>query len=86
MTMIDKIESFTKLWRVALPHIAAPTVQDAAHWCDSEPALVERAILRTGRRFAQGKLLPGFNSIEAFRYTSAVIRGEERLRAERNAL
>ena len=85
MTLIEKIESYTRLWRVVLPHITEPSAQDAAHWCDYEPSLVERSILRVGRRFAPEKLPPGFNPQVAYRYTSGVLKSEDRLRAERDA-
>lgn len=76
MTLAEKITGFIELWRMALPHVEPPSVQDAAHWGKYQPEIVERAILRTGRRFAPGKITPTFRPDEAHRYASAVARGE----------
>jgi hypothetical protein len=74
MQLTEKIDYFTRLWRIILPHVADPSPQDAARWCDYEPAIVERAMLRTGRRFAKDKLAPGFTPEQSFRYTTGVAR------------
>jgi hypothetical protein len=74
MQLTEKIEYFTELWSLILPHVAEPSPQDAARWCDYEPAIVERAMLRTGRRFAKDKIPPGFNPEEAYRYVTGVSR------------
>lgn len=76
MTLAERITGFLELWRMALPHIEPPSVQDAGHWGTFSPALVERAILRTARRFAPEKLTPAFRPDEAYRYVSAVARAE----------
>jgi hypothetical protein len=74
MQLTEKIDYFKQLWRVVLPHVAEPSPQDVARWCDYEPAIVERAMLRTGRRFAKDKIRPGFNPEEAYRYVTGVSR------------
>jgi hypothetical protein len=76
MTLLEKYDRYVKLWRVALPHVAEPSIQDAARWSDYPPEIVEKAILRTARRFAPGKLPPTFQSLEAHKYVSAVAKGE----------
>jgi hypothetical protein len=76
MTLLEKHQRFAALWRVVMPHIEEPTVQDSAQWSRYSPEEVERAICRTGRRFAPSKLLPTFAATEAYRYVSAVARAE----------
>lgn len=76
MTLAQRISGFVELWRLAMPHIEQPSVQDAARWGGYDPAVVERAILRTARRFAPGKITPAFRPEEAYRYVSAVAKGE----------
>lgn len=74
MSLLEKYERFVGLWRVALPHVIEPTIQDAGRWTEYRPAIVERAILRTGRRFAPDRITPGLTPEESYRYTSAVAR------------
>lgn len=74
MTILELITRFQELWRMVLPHIAEPSPQDAARWCDYDPSIVERAILRTGRRFASDKVPSGFKPEEAYRYVTGVAR------------
>jgi hypothetical protein len=69
---------FVDLWRMALPHVTPPSVQDAARWSGYPPEIVEKAILRTARRFAPDKITPAFRPEEAYRYTSSVAKGESR--------
>jgi hypothetical protein len=76
MTLLEKYDRYVKLWRVVLPHVVDPSIQDAARWSDYSPEIVERAILRTGRRFAPDKITPTFRPDEAYRYVSAVAKGE----------
>jgi len=78
MTLAEKIHNFVELWQMALPHVEPPSVQDAARWSAYDPALVERAILRTARRFAPNKVTPEFQANEAYRYVSSVARGESK--------
>jgi len=74
MQLTEKIEYFTQLWCVVLPHVREPSPQDVARWCDYESAIVERAILRTGRRFAENKVQRDFDPTQAYRYTTGVAR------------
>jgi len=74
MTLLEKYETFVRLWRVALPHVPEPSIQDAARWSEYRPNIVERAILRTGRRFAPHRITPEFSPEESYKYTSAVAR------------
>jgi hypothetical protein len=76
MTLAEKIAGFIELWRMALPHVEPPSVQDAARWCRYHPETVEKAILRAGRRFALDKITPAFRPDEAHRYVSAIAREE----------
>lgn len=76
MTLAERITGFVELWKLALPHIEPPSVQDAGHWGAYPPDQVEKAILRTARRFAPGKITPAFLPDEAYRYVSAVARAE----------
>jgi len=74
MTMLKRLDRYSELWRIALPHIEPPTIQDAGRWAEYPPAIVERAILRTARKFAQVKIASGFIPSEAYRYASSVAR------------
>ena len=74
MTILELITRFQGLWKIAIPHLAEPSPQDAARWCDYAPSIVERAILRTGRRFAKDKVPPAFDAEEAYRYVTGVAR------------
>lgn len=74
MTLIEKHERFTTLWRIALPHVTEPTIQDTARWSAYPPESVERAIMRTARRFSVSRLSPRFEPLEAFKYVSSVAR------------
>lgn len=76
MTLAEKIAGFIELWKMALPHVEPPSVQDAARWGRYQPETVERAILRAGRRFAFDKITSTFRPNEAHRYVSAVAREE----------
>jgi hypothetical protein len=78
MTLAQKISGFGELWKLAMPHIEPPSVQDSARWGGYPRELVERAILRTARRFAPNKIPPAFRPDEAYRYTSAVAKGESK--------
>lgn len=78
MNLAQKISGFVELWQLAMPHIVPPTVQDAARWGSYPPEVVEKAILRTARRFAPEKITPAFRADEAYRYVSAVTKGESR--------
>lgn len=76
MTLLEKYDRFVTLWRVVLPHIAEPSIQDTARWSDYPPEIVEKAILRTARRFAPNRLATTFEPVEAHKYVSAVAKGE----------
>ncbi|WP_047495864.1 hypothetical protein [Terriglobus sp. TAA 43] len=76
MTLLEKHERFITLWRIALPHVTEPTIQDTARWSAYPPESVERAIMRTARRFAANRLPPRFEPLEAFKYVSSVARGD----------
>lgn len=78
MTLAQRITGFVELWRLALPHIQPPSVQDTARWGSYDPAIVERAILRTARRFAADRINSAFQAEEANRYVSAVTKGESK--------
>ncbi|MBW4039206.1 MAG: hypothetical protein HIU91_10090 [Acidobacteria bacterium] len=78
MTLAQKISGFVDLWKMAMPHIPPPSVQDAARWSSYDPELVEWSILRTARRFAPDKITPAFRPEEAYRYVSAVAKGESK--------
>lgn len=86
MQLAEKLDYFIRLWRVVVPHIAEPSPQDVARWCEYDTAVAEGAILRTARRFAEGKVRHGFSPEEAYRYTTGVARSmtaEQSLRKTR---
>jgi len=74
VTVLERIDHFKNVWRIALPHIAEPSSEDVARWCIYPLENVEAAILRTVRRFSKEKLASSFTSIEAYKYVTSVAR------------
>jgi hypothetical protein len=72
MTTFERISEYQRLWCIVLPHLTAPSQQDAARWCIYPTAAVEGAILRAGQRFAPGRIGSGFDPTQAYRYVTAV--------------
>jgi hypothetical protein len=74
MNTLEKVAHFQSVWQIALPHVPVPTPQDAVRWAAYDTPVIEAAILRTAKRFAQSKLTATFTPAEAYRYTSGTAR------------
>lgn len=74
MTKLEQVNQLTRLWRVALPHIAEPSPQDAIRWCLYPMETVESAILQAGKRFTVTKLTADFVPTQAYKYVTATAR------------
>lgn len=74
MTTLENVKHFIRLWKVALPHVAAPSPEDAIRWAMYPVDTVESAILQTARRFSAAKLTPDFTPIRAYKYVTATAR------------
>jgi hypothetical protein len=74
MTLVQRIDSLLATWRVLLPHIPAPTPENATRWLHYPDTAVEAAILRTAQKFAAPKLVSGFEPLQAYRYTTSTAR------------
>lgn len=85
MNTLEKVVHFQSVWQIALPHIPAPTPQDAVRWAEYSIPVVEAAILRTAKRFARARLTNSFSPAEAYRYTSGTARNIAQREAVRMA-
>lgn len=84
MTILERIETYRKVWRIVLPHLAEPSPEDVARWAVYPIDAVEAAILRTGRRFARSKISIQFDPQQAYRYVTATARNNYRTKQHTN--
>ena len=70
MTLLQRIDNTRNAWKLLMPSIAPPSDMWLAKWCAGYgEAAIERAVLRTSRKFRNG------NTPEpAHRYCSATLR------------
>jgi hypothetical protein len=74
MTLVQRVDSLLATWRLLLPHVPAPTPENATRWLHYPDAVVESAILRTAQKFSQEKLSANFEPSLAYKYTTSTAR------------
>jgi hypothetical protein len=74
MTFVQRVDGLLATWRLLLPHVPAPTPENATRWLHYSDTVVESAILRTAQKFSQEKLSTGFEPSLAYRYTTSTAR------------
>ena len=72
MTLEQKLQRIETVWNLICPHIKGPTPQDAGRWTSYPMQVVESAIVRAGAKFGPERIRPGFQPVEAYRYTTSV--------------
>ena len=56
MTLIERIESITRLWEMILPDIPKPQPVWVARWCVYPDSAIERGLVRASKRFASNRI------------------------------
>lgn len=74
MILIQRVDGLLATWRLLLPHVPAPTPENATRWLHYPDMVVEAAILRTAQKFSREKLGAGFDPLQAYRYTTSTAR------------
>jgi hypothetical protein len=74
MTLLERIDHYTKVFSIALPHVKAPTPSEAIRWCEYPQASVELSMLRAAKKFAPTLIKPGFDPTDAYVYITGTAR------------
>jgi hypothetical protein len=86
MNLIEKISYYQQVWKIAIPQLIAPETRDIRFWADSDPSVVEEAILLASNRFAASKLKDPFDVTQAYRWVTGTAKGIARRAKEAEKL
>ncbi len=76
MILLARIENVMKLWVIMLPHVQKPSDRHFGLWSQFPDDIIERAVVRTSRKFAPEKIDATFNPEIAWRYCAGVMANE----------
>jgi hypothetical protein len=76
MSLLNRIENITKLWRMVLPNIPPPPAAWIGRLCSFPDEAIEHAIVRASKRFSPDRVDGTPEPEHAWRFVAAVAAGE----------
>jgi hypothetical protein len=71
MSLLQRVDTITRVWQMMVPHLPAPSTETVGRWLFYPDAAIEAAIMRTASKFKREKIdLATFDPIQAYRYTT----------------
>lgn len=51
MTLLERIDAHTRLWKAILPEVPAPDAAWVSRWCSYPDSAIEQGIVRASKKF-----------------------------------
>jgi hypothetical protein len=74
MTIVERCTDAQELWKMFLPFVSAPEPQQLARWANRFPdELIERAFLKTARKFSAKRVRLPLDEADIHRYVTGLL-------------